>query len=164
MASRWTRLVLVSLMLLGLQTTVFNDMRPFEVMLPVLLLFAVAAGTLYGSEVGAIAGLIIGVMYDMVLATPLGLASLVFGGTAVVAGTLPYFVRQPTWWTRAITIGVVGALGELAFPIAQSMVGFSGQLQPRVIVVIGLVAVVGTIGAPPLLLLCRWTLKERLIG
>lgn len=164
MASRWTRLVLVSLMLLGIQTTVLNDMRPFEVMLPVLLLFAVAAGTLYGSEVGAIAGLIIGVMYDMVLATPLGLASLVFGGTAFVAGMLPYFVRQPTWWTRAITVGVVGALGELAFPIAQSMVGFSGQLQPRVIVVIGLVAVVGTIGAPPLLLLSRWTLKERLIG
>lgn len=164
MASRWTRLVLVSLMLLGLQTTVLNVMRPFEVMLPVLLLFAVAAGTLYGSEVGAIAGLIIGMMYDMVLSTPLGLASLVFGATAFMAGVLPYFVREPTWWTRAITVGVIGALGELAFPMAQSMVGFSGQLQPRVIVVVGLVAVAGTIGAPLLLLICRWTLKETLIG
>ncbi len=164
MASRWTRLVLVSLILLGLQTTLLNDMRPFAVMLPLMLLFAVAAGTLYGSEVGAISGLIIGVMYDCVLSTPLGLASLVFGATAFVGGMLPYLIREPTWWTRAITIGVVGALGELAFPIAQSMVGFSGQLQPHVIVVVGLVAVVGMFGAPLLLLVCRWTLKESLIG
>ena len=66
MGSRWTRLVLVSLVLLGLQTTVLNDMRPFSVMIPVMLLFAVTAGTLYGSEIGAISGLIIGVMYDCV--------------------------------------------------------------------------------------------------
>jgi rod shape-determining protein MreD len=164
MASRWTRLVLVSLILLGLQTTLLNDMRPFAVMLPLMLLFAVAAGTLYGSEVGAISGLIIGVMYDCVLSTPLGLASLVFGATAFVGGMLPFFVREPTWWTRAITIGVVGALGELAFPIAESMVGFSGQLQPHVIVVMGFVAIVGMVSAPLLLLVCRWTLKETLIG
>ena len=56
MGSRWTRLVLVSLILLGLQTTVLNDMRPFGVMIPVMLLFAVTAGTLYGSEIGAISG------------------------------------------------------------------------------------------------------------
>lgn len=164
MASRWTRLLLVSLVLLGLQTTLLNDIRPFSVMLPLMLLFAVAAGTLYGSEVGAIAGLIIGMMYDCVLSTPLGLASLVFGATAFVAGIMPYFVREPAWWTRVITIGVVGALGEMAFPIAQSMVGFSGQLQPHVVVVVGFVAVVGMIGAPLLLPICRWTLKETLIG
>ncbi|HAG68245.1 MAG TPA: hypothetical protein DCL10_08285, partial [Acidimicrobium sp.] len=108
MASRWTRLVLVSLILLGLQTTLLNDVRPFDVMLPVMLLFAVTAGTLYGSEIGATAGLIIGVMYDCVLSMPLGLASLVFGAAAYAAGLLPFFVREPTWWTRAITIGVVG--------------------------------------------------------
>lgn len=164
MASRWTRLLLVSLVLLGLQTTLLNDIRPFSVMLPLMLLFAVAAGTLYGSEVGAIAGLIIGMMYDCVLSTPLGLASLVFGATAFVAGIMPYFVREPAWWTRVVTIGVVGALGEMAFPIAQSMVGFSGQLQPHVVVVVGFVAVVGMIGALLLLPICRWTLKETLIG
>lgn len=39
---------------------------------------------------GAISGLIIGVMYDFVLSTPLGLASLVFGAAAYVAGLLPF--------------------------------------------------------------------------
>ena len=164
MGSRWTRLVLVSLILLGLQTTVFNDMRPFDVMIPVMLLFAVASGSLYGSEIGAISGLIIGVMYDCVLTTPLGLASLVFGAAAYVAGLLPFFIREPTWWTRAITIGIVGAAGELVFPLAQSMVGLSGRFQPHVVVVMTFVAVVGMIVAPLLLPVCRWTLKESLVG
>ena len=164
MGSRWTRLVLVSLILLGLQTTVFNDMRPFNVMIPVMLLFAVASGSLYGSEIGAISGLIIGVMYDCVLTTPLGLASLVFGAAAYVAGLLPFFIREPTWWTRAITIGIVGAAGELVFPLAQSWVGLSGRFQPHVVVVMTFVAVVGMIVAPLLLPVCRWTLKESLVG
>ncbi len=164
MGSRWTRLVLVSLILLGLQTTVFNDMRPFNVMIPVMLLFAVASGSLYGSEIGAISGLIIGVMYDCVLTTPLGLASLVFGAAAYVAGLLPFFIREPTWWTRAITIGIVGAAGELVFPLAQSMVGLSGRFQPHVVVVMTFVAVVGMIVAPLLLPVCRWTLRESLVG
>jgi len=164
MGSRWTRLVLVSLILLGLQTTVFNDMRPFNVMIPVMLLFAVAAGTLYGSEIGAIAGLIVGVMYDCVLSTPLGLASLVFGAAAYTAGLLPFFVREPTWWTRVITIGIVGAAGELAFPLAQSMVGLSGQFQPHVAGVFAFVIVVGMVIAPLLLPVCRWTLKESIVG
>ena len=164
MGSRWTRLVLMSLVLLGLQTTVFNDMRPFSVMIPVMLLFAVTAGTLHGSEIGAISGLIIGVMYDCVLTTPLGLASLVFGVAAYVAGLLPFFIREPTWWTRVITIGIVGAVGELAFPLAQSMVGLSGRFQPHVVAVVAFVVVVGMIVAPLLLPVCRWTLKESLVG
>jgi rod shape-determining protein MreD len=164
MGSRWTRLVLVSLIFLGLQTTVLNDMRPFGVMIPVMLLFAVTVGTLYGSEVGAISGLIIGVMYDCVLSTPLGLASLVFGAAAYVAGLLPFFVREPTWWMRVITIGIVGAMGEIAFQLAQSMVGLSGRFQPQFAVVAVFVAAVGMIGAPLLLPICRWTVKESIVG
>ncbi len=164
MGSRWTRLVLVSLIFLGLQTTLFNDMRPLSVMIPVMLLFAVTSGTLYGSEVGAISGLIIGVMYDCVLSTPLGLASLVFGAAGYLAGLLPFFVREPTWWTRVITIGIVGAMGEIAFPMAQSMVGLSGHFQPHVVGVFVFVTVVGMLVAPLLLPVCRWTLKESIVG
>jgi cell shape-determining protein MreD len=103
-------------------------------------------------------------MYDCVLSTPLGLASLVFGAAAYVAGLLPFFVREPTWWTRVITIGIVGAMGEVAFPLAQSMVGLSGRFQPQVAVVAVFVAAVGMIGAPLLLPICRWTVKESIVG
>ena len=63
MASRWTRLVLVGLIFLGIQTTILNEMRPFGVMVQLMLLIGVTAGAIYGPEVGALTGLI-GLMED----------------------------------------------------------------------------------------------------
>jgi len=97
-ASRWTRLVLVGLIVLGLQTTLFTDVRPFGVVAQLMLLLAVASGVTYGLEVGAMSGLLLGFMYDCVLNTPLGLCSLVFGGAGALAGALPFFIREPSWW------------------------------------------------------------------
>lgn len=57
--NRYARLILVGLMVLSLQTTVFNDMRPFGVCLQVMVLLAASAGLARGSDVGAIAGFII---------------------------------------------------------------------------------------------------------
>ncbi|MEK7292683.1 MAG: rod shape-determining protein MreD, partial [Actinomycetota bacterium] len=132
-SNRWTRLVLVALGLLGLQTTLLSQLRPFGVMLPVMLLFTVTAGTVHGSEVGAITGLVVGAMYDCVLTTPFGLASLVIGSAGYASGLLPFFVREPTWWSRALVVAVASAFGEVMFPVAQWMVGLDGWLHPHVL-------------------------------
>jgi hypothetical protein len=55
-------------------------------------------------------------------------------------------------------------MGEVAFPLAQSMVGLSGRFQPQVAVVAVFVAAVGMIGAPLLLPICRWTVKKSIVG
>jgi rod shape-determining protein MreD len=89
-----------------MQTTLLNDMRPFGVMAHVMVLFAASAGVVYGSEIGALAGLIIGLMYDSVLTTPLGLASLVLGATAYIAGVFPYLVRDSSWWSKIIAVAM----------------------------------------------------------
>jgi hypothetical protein len=44
------------------------------------------------------------------------------------------------------------------------MVGLSGRFQPQVAVVAVFVAVVGMIVAPLLLPICRWTVKESIVG
>ena len=162
--SRWTRLVLVSSVLLGLQTTLLNDMRPFGVMAQVMVLFAASAGVVYGSEIGALAGLIIGLMYDSVLTTPLGLASLVLGATAYIAGAVPYFVRDATWWSKIIAVAMASAIGELLFPIAQAMVGYGGWVERRAFIVALVVGGVNLVFAPLMLLITKWTLKETLVG
>ena len=163
-SSRWTRLVLVASVLLGLQTTLFNDMRPFGVMTQVMVLFAACAGVIYGAEIGAVAGLIIGLMYDCVLTTPLGLASLVLGATAFIAGAFPYFVRDSGWWNKAIAVAAASAVGEILFPIAQALVGLGGWVQWRIFVVAAVVALVNMMLAPLLMPVVRWTLKETLVG
>jgi rod shape-determining protein MreD len=98
--NRYTRLVLVGLMFLSLQTTLFNEIRPFGVCLQVMLLLAASAGLAKGSQTGAIAGFIVGLLYDMVLSTPLGLCAAVFAIVGYLAGYAHSFVHESTWWSR----------------------------------------------------------------
>ena len=161
MSSRWTRLVLVLLIIISFQTTLFAEMRPFGVAAQLVLLFVVVSGSINGSTIGALTGLIAGLMYDFVLPTPVGLTSLVLGLAGATAGLLTYFFRDPTWWMRLITVGVVSLLGEIYYPLAQTVVGLDGWLQLRIIKVAIVVAVCNLALSPIAILVCRWTLAER---
>ncbi len=164
LSSRWTRLVLVLLIVQSLQTTLFSDLRPFGVAVQIVLLFVVVAGSLYGSAIGALTGLIAGMMFDMILPTPVGLSSLSLGLAGATAGLLIYFFNEPTWWMRLIAVAVASVLGEIYFPMAQSVVGLDGWLQLRVIKVALVVAICNVIISPLAVIVCRWTLSERKVA
>ena len=161
MSSRWTRLVLVLLIVISFQTTLFAEMRPFGVAAQLVLLFVVVSGSINGSTIGALTGLIAGLMYDFILPTPVGLTSLALGLAGATAGLLTYFFREPTWWMRLITVGVVSLLGEIYYPLAQTVVGLDGWFQLRIIKVAFVVAVCSLALSPIAILVCRWTLAER---
>jgi hypothetical protein len=59
---------------------------------------------------------------------------------------------------------VLSALGEVLFPVFQAIIGFEGWVQPRMIVVALVVAIINLLLAPLVLPLTRWTLKESLVG
>jgi rod shape-determining protein MreD len=160
-ASRWTRLVLVLFFVLALQTTLFAQLRPFGVAGQMMLLFTACAGVTYGITIGTITGLVAGLMYDLTLATPLGIGSLALGVVGATAGIYLYFFPTPIWWLRIFAIAVASALGEIYFPIAQAMVGLDGWIQFRIIKVIAVVVVVNTLFAPGMLVVSRWALSER---
>ncbi len=161
MSSRWTRLVLVLLIIISFQTTLFAEMRPFGVAAQLVLLFVVVSGSINGSTIGALTGLIAGLMYDFILPTPVGLTSLALGLAGATAGLLTYFFHEPTWWMRLITVGVVSLLGEIYYPLAQTVVGLDGWLQLRIIKDALVVAVCNLALSPIAILVCRWTLAER---
>jgi rod shape-determining protein MreD len=151
----------VLLIVISLQTTLFAEMRPFGVAAQLVLLFVVVSGSINGSTIGALTGLIAGLMYDFVLPTPVGLTSLALGLAGATAGLLVYFYREPTWWMRLITIGVVSLLGEVYYPLAQTVVGLDGWLHFRIIKVAIVVAVCNLVLSPIAIFVCRWTLAER---
>ena len=161
MSSRWTRLVLVLLIIISFQTTLFAEMRPFGVAAQLVLLFVIVSGSINGSTIGALTGLIAGLMYDFILPTPVGLTSLALGLAGATAGLLTYFFREPTWWMRLITVGVVSLLGEIYYPLAQTVVGLDGWFQLRIFKVALVVAVCNLALSPIAILVCRWTLAER---
>ena len=161
MSSRWTRLVLVLLIIISFQTTLFAEMRPFGVAAQLVLLFVIVSGSINGSTIGALTGLIAGLMYDFILPTPVGLTSLALGLAGATAGLLTYFFHEPTWWMRLITVGVVSLLGEIYYPLAQTVVGLDGWLQLRIIKVALVVAICNLALSPIAIPVCRWTLAER---
>jgi rod shape-determining protein MreD len=151
----------VLLIVISFQTTLFAEMRPFGVAAQLVLLFVVVSGSINGSTIGALTGLIAGLMYDFILPTPVGLTSLALGLAGATAGLLTYLFHEPTWWMRLITVGVVSLLGEIYYPLAQAVVGLDGWLQFRIIKVALVVAVCNLALSPIAVLVCRWTLAER---
>ena len=74
------------------------------------------AGASGGSERGAVAGFVLGVMFDLVEGTPLGSTAIAFTLGGVVAGLLALVAADPQWWLKAIFVGLGAAVGEAALP------------------------------------------------
>lgn len=158
--NRWVRLVLVSLVVLSLQTTIFNEMRPFGVCLQVMLLVAASSGLARGREVGAVAGFIVGLMYDLVLTTPLGTGAAVFAAVGYLAGYAHSFVHETNWWSRMILCAGASAAGMVLMPVTLAVVGLDGVLTVRVLGIAVVVAVFNGLVSWPMERVCRWALAE----
>lgn len=158
--NKYTRLVLVGLVFLSLQTTIFNDLRPFGVCLQVMVLLAAASGLARGSEAGAIAGFIVGLLYDMVLTTPMGLCAAVFALIGYVAGLAHSFVHEPTWWSRMLLGALASAIGMVLLPVAFTLTGADGLFTSQIFTVVIVVAVFNALLSVPVVWICRWALRE----
>ena len=162
-ASRWFRLVLVSLLVLSLQTTLFSEVRPFGYAIQILAIFVASAGATHDVYVGAVAGLVSGFMYDAILATPLGISALVLGVVGATAALMLQPFRDPTWWLRLLVIGVAAALGEVVTPLLKAVVGLDGWLEWRILGAMSVTFVAALVFAAPMISLARWTLREKAI-
>lgn len=157
-ATKW---FLVSTLVLALQTTLFNDLRPFGVSLEVMLLIAAGSGLARGSEVGAIAGFATGLMYDLVLTTPLGVCAVVFAMVGYIAGFANSFVHEPTWWSRMLLAFVSSTIGMIILPFALAMVGIEGVITAKIFTIAVVVGVSNGVLSLPAERMCRWALRER---
>jgi cell shape-determining protein MreD len=154
--SPFTRAFLVGMIVLSFQTTLFNTLRPFSVVMQILLLCSAASGVAAGSESGAIAGF----MYDMVLTSPFGLSALVFGFAGYMAGGVNTFAYSPRWWFKMLSVGISSAAAVLIYPAASLVVGVDGLLQTRVLGVALTVGLFNAVLALPAVSLMRWALVK----
>lgn len=159
--NRYFRLVLVGLFFLALQTTYFNDMRPFGVCLEVMLLLAASSGLAAGSETGAVAGFVVGFLYDLVLTTPLGLCAAVFALVGYLAGFVHSFVHEPTWWSRMLLAAGASVVGMILLPIAFTVTGAEGIITFRILYIAFVVAIFNAVLSLPTAWVCRWALTDR---
>ena len=155
----YARLSLLALTVLSLQTTVFADTSIAGVHAQVMLLLAACCGAQMGVERGAIAGFVIGFMYDLVLTTPFGVSAVVLAVAAAAAGLTRTFFMDTPWWAKSLAVSIASIIGELAFPLVLNVVGVEGWMDARVIKVCFVVGLLNLLLSPVGLLLVRWAMK-----
>lgn len=150
------RLGPVGITALSVQRVVFGSHPLFDVRLQFVLALVVAAGVGGGSDTGAIAGFVLGLMYDLSGNTPLGLTALAYGFAGMTAGYVRRFTPDPQWWLAAIFAFVGAAVGETAVPITQYLTGESGWVTDRLFVIVPVVAGAAAVLSPVLMPVGRW--------
>lgn len=160
LANRWSRLVLVALVVGAAQTTLFNDVRPLGVVVQFAFLYAALAGAIHGAEVGAIAGFVVGFFYDTALTSPFGLTAAVAALVGIGGGLLPFLVRDPTWWSLALVTAAATAAGVFATPVALALVGTPTGVGDAVVRLAVIAAGVNLLLSIPMIPVVRWTLRE----
>lgn len=138
------RLALVAVIAVVLQTSVFTTIR-FDGVAPELpILLAALAGYAAGADRGAWFGFGVGLLYDVLLPSPLGLAALTCAVVAWLVGVLSEGLMHTSWWTATVFGASMTALGVGLFALAGEVFGqdyVSGDLL-RIMAFVGLLSLV----------------------
>ena len=116
------RIIPVGLVFLGIQRKICAQYRPFDVVVDVVLALVVSAGVGGGPERGALAGFVLGMMFDLAAGTPLGSSALAFGLGGLVAGYVVTITPDPQWWLAAMFAALGAVVGEAAIPVIKLLI------------------------------------------
>ncbi|MDH4168794.1 MAG: rod shape-determining protein MreD [Acidimicrobiia bacterium] len=149
------RLTLVAVGAVVLQTSIFTLFR-FDGVAPELpILLAALAGYAAGAERGAWFGFGIGLLYDVLLPSPLGLAALTCAVVAWLVGVLTSGLMHPTWWTATVFGASMTALGVGLFAVAGEVFG-QRYVSLDLLRIMAFVGLLSLILAPAASWLMRW--------
>lgn len=155
------RLVFVGVILVALQNTLFVELRPAAVTVQIVLALVAAAGAGSGPQKGALAGFVLGLMYDLRAGSPLGSSSISMGLGGFVAGYSLSITIDPQWWLAMIFTGIGAAVGELMVPVVRSFIGEEHHFTPRLFTVVPVVAIAAVILSPLLVPIGRWCMRVK---
>ena len=155
------RLVFIGVILVALQNTLFVELRPAAVTVQIVLALVAAAGAGGGPQKGALAGFVLGMMYDLRAGSPLGSSSISMGVGGFVAGYSLSITIDPQWWLAMIFTGVGAAVGETMVPVVRSFIGEEHHFTPRLFTVIPVVTVAAMILSPVFVPIGRWCMRVK---
>lgn len=150
------RILPVGMVALAIQRQVFAEHPIADVKIQFVLALVVAAGAGGGADRGAVAGFVLGLLYDASGNTPLGLMALAYGLGGMTAGYVQSITPDPQWWLAAIFAAIGAAVGEAAIPAAEVVIGDSGWVTRDLVVVLPVVAGAAFLLCPVLLPVGRW--------
>lgn len=140
--------------------TLVAALRFGDVGAQLLLLVAVAAAIVGGSDRGAVVGFLCGLLTDLFLQTPLGLSALAFSLVAFGVGTVQSSVIRSAWWIPPVTTFFASAVGILLYALLGAIVGQGQFVRPVLVVVAVAVGAVNAVLAPLIVKAMSWAMAD----
>lgn len=153
------RLPLVFVVVLALQKSVLADVDVRDVRPDALLLFAVCAGLVAGSEVGAVVGFAVGLVADLFVLAPLGLSALVFSLVGYAVGSFRNNLIRELWWMPPVTAFIASAGGVVLYAVVGAVVGEAQFVRPELATTALLVGAMNAVLSVFLVRVTDWALS-----
>jgi rod shape-determining protein MreD len=137
MALRRGALVIFAVLIL--QTGIISNLESFGAFGDVVLLIAIAAGSVGGPDRGATYGFAAGLAYDLLLDTPFGMSALVYALVGYAVGMAVVWMLQPRWWFHLVTAGIGSVVAVFMTAIVSKATGTGYPLDElaRIAAVVG---------------------------
>lgn len=143
-----------------LQRAVFAEIRVDGAAADALLILAVAAGVVSGTERGATVGFCCGLALDLMVTTPFGLGAVSYLVAGAMAGAIETSLVRSARWLTVATAALSAAVGVATFALLGTLLGQAQMLGGHLLVVMAVVAVSTAILVLPFARACRWADKD----
>ena len=155
------RVVLVAIVVLVLQLSLMPYLRIAGASADLMLLFALAAATTAGPDLGARMAFVYGIMFDFMLQTPFGLSALVYSIAAYLFGGVLMTISRSSWVVTAFSTALATALAVVLYALFARVFGEPWMATDRLVRVM---TVEAAFNVPLVALAVRvsyWTLADR---
>ena len=151
-----SRVLLVLFAAMVLQLSVGASIDLAGVHPDVMLLMAVAAGIVGGEERGAIVGFAAGLLADLFVQAPFGLAALSFTLVGFCTGLFRTSILRAPWWLVAGAAAVASAGGVVLYAVIGAVLDQSQMVSDRLGPVVGVVGGLNGVAALVVVPVMRW--------
>ena len=148
----------------AIQVAVFAHLRPFGISPDILLVAALIGGIVGGPDFGAKHGFVAGLLLDLVMPGPLGLAAGVYGFVAHGIGSVSRTVDSDDPRVLPILIGFFAFVATVVYGLGLGVLGSEQFVNTRLLLVSAVVAVYSILLALPVRALMGWALADRQSG
>lgn len=133
------RLALVGFLTIVIQVVVVSRIEAFGARGDIVVLFAIAVAYETDADRGAVAGFGAGLVFDLLLSTPVGLSALTYCLVGWVVGTFKDAVLRTSWWIPVMGAAVASAGGTAFYAAVARLFGvatvYPGEL-PGILLVV----------------------------
>ena len=147
-------------LLLSLQVSIFAHLRPFGVAPDVLLVAAIVGGIVGGADFGARHGFIAGLLLDLVLPGPFGLAAGVYGTMGYATGLFARAVDSQDPRVVPILSGLTSFVAMIIYGFGLGVLGSEQFVEWRLVWVACAVSAYSVILVYPVRALYGWVMAD----